>query len=44
MKIETVYEEPMYDDNTLELVKELETTELIEALLHNTRDLEKMNY
>jgi 5,10-methenyltetrahydromethanopterin hydrogenase len=42
MKNETVYEEPMYDDDTLELLEELETTELIEALLHNTRDLEKM--
>lgn len=42
MKKETVYEEPMYDDDTLELLKDLETTEFIEALLHNTRDLEKM--
>lgn len=42
MQREDVYKEPMYDDVTLELIEEQKTTDLIEAVLQYTRNLEKM--
>jgi hypothetical protein len=35
------YEEPMYDDCTLELIEQLETEELISALADYCKDLEE---